>query len=51
MYNCDVANSEGHINRYLLGNGKSNDGVPLQDFPRHHGGVDLDLSDGHIERS
>lgn len=37
--------------RYLLGDGESNDGVPLQDLPRDHGGVDLNLSDGHIERS
>lgn len=40
-----------HAQVYLLGDGESNDGVPLQDLPRDHGRVDLNLSDGHIERS
>lgn len=36
---------------YLLGDGESDDGIPLQDLPCHHGRVDFNLSDGHIERS
>lgn len=37
--------------RYLLGDGESDDGIPLQDLPCHHGRVDFNLSDGHIEWS
>lgn len=37
--------------QYLLGDGESNDGISLQDFPRDHCRVDHKLSDGHIEWS
>lgn len=39
-----------YLELYLLGDGEADDGVPLQDLPRDHGGVDLNLPDGHIER-
>lgn len=40
-----------HLLRYLLGDGESNDGVPLKDLPCDHGRVDFNLPDGHIEWS
>lgn len=39
------------MRRYLLGDGESDDGIALQDLPCHHGRVDFNLSDGHIEWS